>query len=126
MDTLLELSTKRERSKIAIDGKLYEIIVSQDLSFTQVAKMQVTSERAQALAEKKNLTDEEKLELIQSIDESVMRIVKGMKKRILRKLTYMQKIQIIEVFSKAVVGVEKSRRRGVRSPSSKDSTGEPL
>jgi len=118
---LLDLSSKRDRPKIKIDGKLYEIIVSQDLSFAEVAKMQKISERAQALAKKENLTDEEKLELIESIDSSVKQIVRGIKKRTIKKLSPAQKVQIIQVFSKAVAGVGKSQRHGEQSPDSSDS-----
>jgi len=121
MDTLLDLSTKRDRPKIKIDGKLYEITVSQDLSFAEVVEMQKASERAQALAEKESLTDEEKLELIEAIDSSVKRIVRGIKKRTIKKLMPAQKVQIIQVFSKAAAGVGNSQRRGEQSPDSSDS-----
>jgi len=121
MDTLLDLSTKRDRPKIKIDDKLYEVTVSQDLSFAEVAKMQKISARAQALAEKENLTDEEKLELIESIDSSVKQIVRGIKKRTIKKLSPAQKVQIIQVFSQAAAGAGKSQRRGVQSQGSSDS-----
>ena len=123
---LLDLSTKRDRPKISIDGKMYEITIAQDYSFAEVAKMQKISERAQALAKKEDLTDEEKLELMESIDISVQEIVRGIKKRTINKLTPAQKVQIIQVFSSAAAGVGKSQRHGEQSPDSSGSTGATL
>lgn len=126
MDTLLEISTKRERPKISIDGKIYEINVVDDLSMIETTKMQDESQRAQELSKKKDLIPEERLELLDLIDKSVLQIVRGLKRRILKKLTPMHKTQIIQVFSEAAREIGKSRRRGVQSQSSKDSMGEIL
>lgn len=126
MDTLLDISTKRDRPKISIDGKLYEVNVADDLSMAEVTKMQDESQRAQDLSGKKDLTKEERLELLELVDKSVMQIVRGLKPRVLKKLTPMHKTQIIQVFSEAAGEAGKSQRRGVQSQSSKDSTAEIL
>lgn len=119
---LLDLTTKRDRSKILIDGKMYEIYTREDYSITVITEMQKAAEAAKAIADKPETTKEDLKQIAEMIDDSVKRIVRGIRKRVLKKLSFSQKMEIIQVFSKAAVGVEKSRRRGVRSPGSKDST----
>ena len=119
---LLDLSTKRERPKISIDGKMYEQYTTQDHSITVITDMQKEGKEAQALAEKTDITREDRKRLDELIDNSVKRIVRGIKKRILNKLSYDQKIQIIKVFTQAGGQTGTSRRHGVQSPDSSGST----
>ena len=119
---LLNLSTKRERPKISIDGKMYELYTTQDHSITVITDMQKEGEEAHALAEKTDITKEDRKRLDELIDNSVKRIVRGIKKRVLNKLSYAQKIQIIQVFTQAAGQTGTSLRHGVQSPDSSGST----
>lgn len=121
---LLNLSTKRERPKIKIDSRLYELTVYQDMSMPDLTEMQERAEKAQALSGKKGMTAQDREELEGLVDQSIYKIVKKIKPKIINKLSHKQKIQIVAVFSKAVVGMGISRRRGGQSPGSKDSTEE--
>ncbi len=121
-NVLLDLSTKRDRPKISIDGKMYELYTTQDHSMVVIAEMQKAGEEAQALAEKTDITREDRKRLDVLIDGSIKRIVRGIKKRVLNKLSYAQKIQIIQVFTQAAGQTGTSRRHGVQSPDSSGST----
>ena len=119
---LLDLSTKRDRPKISIDGKMYELYTTQDYSITVITDMQKEAEEAQALAEKTDKTREDHKRLNVLIDGSIKKIVRGIKKRILNKLSHAQKIEIIKVFTQAAGQIGTSRRHGVQSPDSSGST----
>ncbi len=119
---LLDLSTKRDRPKISIDGKMYELYTVQDYSITVITEMQKTAEEAQALAEKTDMTREDRKRLDELINNSVKQIVRGIKKRVLNKLSYDQKNQIIKVFTQAAGQTGISLRHGVQSPDSSGST----
>ncbi len=119
---LLDLSTKRERPKISIDGKMYELYTVQDHSITAATEMQNAAKEAGEIAKKTDATDADVKRIDVLIDGSIKRIVRGIKKRVIKKLNYDQKIQIMKVFFKAAGQTGTSRRHGVQSPDSSGST----
>jgi len=119
---LLDLSTKRERAKISIDGKMYEMFNVQDHSITVITEMKQVGEEASALIEKTDRTREDHKRLKELVDTSVKRIVRGIKKRVLNKLSFDQKVKIMEVFSQAAGQTGTPLRHGVQSPDSSGSS----
>ena len=98
---LLDLSTKRDRPKISIDGKMYELYTTQDHSITSATKMQNAANEAGEIAKKTDATDADMKRLDVLVDGSIKRIVRGIEKRVIKKLSYDQKLQIVKVFFKA-------------------------
>ncbi len=122
---LLDLSTKRDRPKISIDGKMYELGTIQDHSITSATKMQNAANEAGEIAKKTDATDADMKRLDVLIDGSIKRIVRGIQKRVIKKLSYDQKLQIVKVFFKAAAKNSPSiQRPGRQSPDSSDSMGE--
>ena len=122
---LLDLSTKRERPKISIDGVIYELYTLQDHSVLTAAKMQKAAEEGQAISKKTDANDADMRRLDKLIDGSIKRIVRDIPKKVIKKLNYDQKLEIIQVFFKAAVKKSPSPQRpGQESPASSDSTGE--
>ena len=122
---LLDLSTKRERPKISIDGVIYELYTLQDHSVLTAAKMQEAADEGLSISRKTDATDADMKRLDKLIDGSIKRIVRDIPKKIIKKLNYDQKIEIIQVFFKAAVKKSPSPQRpGQKSPDSSGSTGE--
>ncbi len=122
---LLDLSTKRDRPKISIDGKMYELSTIQDHSITSATKMQNAANEAGEIAKKTDATDADMKRLDVLVDGSIKRIVRGIEKRVIKKLSYDQKLQIVKVFFKAAAKNSPSTQRpGRQSPDSSDSMGE--
>ena len=119
---LLDLSTKRERPKISIDGKMYELYTVQDHNVTTATEMQNAAIEAGELGKKTDATEADLKRIDVLIDGSIKQIVRGIKKRVIKKLSYDQKIQIIKVFFTAAGQTGTSQRHGVQSPGSSGST----
>ena len=121
---LLDLNTKRDRPKIKIDDEMYELYTMQDHSPSVVAKMEKAGLKAQKISKNNSITRAERKKLESMINDSIKLIVRNIPESIINKLDYQQKIQIIEVFTEAVVKKSPSPQRpGQQSPDSSGSMG---
>jgi len=126
-DLLLDLSTIHERPKIRIDGDLYEMLTSDDFGIVDIADFKAVGKAADKL-QSGDLDRPEAEKLAKLVDEMIEKIVLDIPAEVLGKLTFTQKMKIIEVFSDAVTGEkeetgtdEKSTGENT-SPASNDST----
>ena len=125
-DILLDLSTKRKREKIAIDGKLYELAAMQDF---QLQEYRWLADKGEEIGELSGagLTSADLPKLTKLLDKVIGKIIRTkMSRQVLRKLTNTQKISIMNAFTK-VAGIKGETARPTPqdgtsfSPGSKDS-----
>ena len=104
---------------------MYELYTMQDHSVLTATKMQKAAEKGQELSRKTGATDADMRRLDKLVDGSIKRIVRDIPKKVIKKLNYDQKLEIIQVFFKAAVKKSPSPQRpGQQSPDSSGSTGE--
>tara|TARA_Y100000310_G_scaffold47500_2_gene44069 strand:- start:11197 stop:11640 length:444 start_codon:yes stop_codon:yes gene_type:complete len=128
-DILLDLSTSRQRERIAIDGKQYELSAAQDFELREYLWLAEKGKKIQELGP--DSYDAAKFaKLSKTLDLLVCKIVRTkMPRRVLKKLTSAQKIAIMNAFTEAV-GIKEATARPTPqdgtslSPASNDSTEE--
>ncbi len=111
-DILLDLSTDRKREKIAIDGTLYEMQTPQDFQLQEYQWLAKQGERIQELSGP-GLTSANLPKLAKLLDRVVVKIMRSnMPRRVLRKLSNPQKIEIMNAFTKVARIREETTRPG--------------
>ena len=109
-DILLDLSTERRRENIAIDGKRYELMAMQDFQLQEYQWLAKQGALIQQLSGP-GLTSADLPELTKLLNEVVGKIIRArMPRRVLRKLTNTQKIDIMNAFTK-VAGIKEETAR---------------
>lgn len=116
---LLDLNTDRKREIIAIDGKRYELMAMQDFQLRESQWLASKGEEISKLT-KPGIKSSDGPSLTKMLDQVIGKIVRTrMPRRVLRKLTDMQKITIMTTFT-SVAGIkgETARPTPQHTPSS--------
>lgn len=100
-DELLTLSTRQPRPVISIDGRKYELRTPGEMKLTEVGDIEAQAQQAmKALQqESRSLKDVRTMEAV--LTRVVARTVVRLPRRVLQRLGTRQKIEILNVFSKA-------------------------
>ena len=126
-DILLDLSTERRRETIAIDGKRYELMAMQDFQLQEYQWLARKGEEISQLSGP-GLTSADIPKLAKMLNQVISKIIRTrMPRRVLRKLTNTQKINIMNAFTSVAQIKEETARPTPRhtessSPGSNAST----
>ena len=127
-DVLLTLSTDIRHEQIVIDDKSYELAAPQDFQLQEYRWLDSKGKRVGELGAE--LTLEKLPEFTKLLDSIVVKIIRTkMPRRVLRKLSNAQKVEIMNAFTKAA-GIKEATPRSTpqdgtsSSPASTDSTGD--
>jgi len=129
-DVLLDITTKRHRERIAIDGRAYELAAPQDFDLQEYMWLAAQGKRIQELGP--GAYDTVKLaELTNLLDRLLRKIMRTrLPRRVMHRLSNGQKLAILDAFTKAAGTRGETARPTLRdgaklSPASSDSTVEP-
>lgn len=128
---LLTLSTLVERPVVEIDGAAYEMIVPDDVSLLELARMQRMQAKVQAISAKVESTEADVAAMAEQLEQLVAMILPELPGDVLARLSDVKRMAIISAFVDTV-GAKAgtlpsltSRPTGANSsPASSASTGE--
>ena len=111
MGEILDLSTKKDRPKIKIDGVLYDLMLPTDLELKDAFWLQRASSRIEDLQKKLAASDEYDDSVASEFERTLIRfsdiLLTEIPIEVRKKLSDVQRLQICDVYAKLVVNEQK-------------------
>jgi len=110
MAEILDLSTKKERPQIKIDGILYDLILPTDLELKEALWLERAGKQIEQLADKlrENYENVSASALQKVLDKFASILLAEVPKEIRAKLTDIQKFSVVEVYARLLQEEKKS------------------